>query len=567
MIFFVENQLIYEPPEDNYYHLLPFLEASNIYSKLYELNPATLSQIDKIIFTVADKTAIKQYKSGFKCYSGNPRNCPTEKQLIAEILDRFPPLEKLEDVEKSKKIDSLINNAQILFINVEKDLQLLIKDIKEVHENVLCYLPFCKGQSDYLITKFNPGNCKMFTLGFEGKLKAEEKVSFIEPEKYLNVKKSLKELKAIITTREFDPLTARERRYKDILELFEKGFSQKLKYVIANGKIRSHFLGEEIFLAKKAIDKLASGSDRYNYYMPKDLDKIEGKDQSMAVFNFDSINSPEGYNYIYKAAQKISDDSYIILQAIKNVASDYFPNYDEILIPSDIEIKEKLTEIFIYILLERNIYTDMYWRLFALIEGNLIAKILPQFDSLESLFKAMHKFQNVQYIDIIENPNFWLILEDEINLIIHSSRDKSKNEPKPKIIFEHRDDNWIVYGLGSTLTFKYSENRGLLYLAVILKSEKDLTSSQVKEIAYRSIGKKKYLDKIAIDKKSIIDEIKNPVDVLESDRKTISSAISQIKKNSRLKTFIEEHVKFGLTSNSFYSRNKIDVEVIDPNIK
>lgn len=563
MIFLVENQIPFEKSKNSQYrHRLAYSEASAIYSSLYGLKFEVLKLIEEIAFLVEGSGDLDDYKSGFGTYSADLRDYHNENALIIEIMNCFPASDELLDKNKRNFIENLIRNIDVISLENAKRKSKILDEFIKSNEHLLFCIPFIKESSNHIIINKPNKYCSLFTNGRTAKLINEDQIYFISSEKYKYFQSNLEKLQLEFNNKTEDISVAFNYRNKDILELFDNGFSKKFLHILKEGRKRIMITGEEVYFSKKAIEKLLAGRDRYYFYMPRDLVRLEEVNQSLAVFNIDDIADPTGYNKLYKTVNTLSSSNYVLLQAVKKVISQYFEFYDDLHTPGKEELCEKIIEIFIYLLLERNSYEDNHIRLFTLIGSTQFKELIPAFGNVDILSKSVSEFHSISFKDLTSNISFWVCLDNIVENLLYDRGENDSTEPKPKVLFAHLGQNWVITGYDRPMTFDYASHKGLLYLAVILKSGTELTASQVKEIAYRSISEKKYNEKLRSDKLAK----KNVFDIVETDRKTISSAINQIKTNKQLKTFIEKYVKFGARVNSFASKNEITVEVDDPNI-
>ena len=185
MKFLVEYQIPFEKTKSQLYkHRLPYLEASAIYLSLYDLKYDVLALLDEIIFIASENEIQDTYPSGFKRYSADVRNYQDEKALISEIFNRFPEPDKIQDIQKRDKIETLIKKSTVFSFASDKQQTKLIKDIVEAEDDYLFYLPFVKTFSNELIMSLAARKCKLFSSGKAARFIQESKTFFVESTKY-----------------------------------------------------------------------------------------------------------------------------------------------------------------------------------------------------------------------------------------------------------------------------------------------------------------------------------------------------------------------------------------------
>ncbi len=561
MIFIYENQHIESSKLINIAAVKAFTykEACTIYESLYQLSDNLLNDVHEIVFLL-EKLEIDESSilAIFRNFSADPEDYPDEKKLMAEICDFFPYPIKLRNEKRRKKIETLINEISIIFYENDKTLNSLSKSLK----SFFFFCPLIKKASHILIESLPDNKVLIQIENYTAKLKAEVGSYSISKGKYLQIYNEL------VKTRENynenmpeKPWKLREYRPVNPLKYFENSLYYK---IISTSNTKLHFYGHDTFLTSRATEQILFGKDRIYYSMPKDLKAIQSENKSAVIQNFDSINDPIGYHELHERVKETEDQSHVILQAIRNVNSKYFYYYDNIEIPQGNEIRKHITGIFISLLRDRNIFQgDDYWRLYPLVEKNLLEKVIPQIDDIEILYKCINDFSQIEYKDLMNNIQFWYLLEEKINYETEIRKKQDETPPPKKVVFEKVDDEWIISGLGKIPTIKDDGNIGLLYLLIIINSKNEISSTDIMDISVRYRG-----DEALMKKRNQTIKLwgKDELGLCESDRGNISGALSRLKKYKNLHEFIKETISASKGYYFFNHKNKYAVTITPSNL-
>jgi hypothetical protein len=561
MIFIYESQNNFIEHENPIFkNVSAYLEASLIYNCLYHLEEEILNKFDQIIFVTNEQVNESLLLSGFNKYSANVDDYKDEVELVTEIFDRFPNADELLNTGKRKKLEQLIHDIQLKIIEDQKKENILAKELLSKNEDFLIFLPFSKSFSIELIGKLSDDNCYLFADSRSAKLRVDKGYHFISRKSYLAVKQKVSDLKSKYDKKNINPLGNRHFRPTELLENFDNGFFNKVVDLQREYQKRLHFYGQDSFIAKKAIERVLNSVDKYYYYLPQDLNKIDDESQSMVICNFDSVDDPKSYKKLFDKVKNINDSFYIVLQALRKVNYPYFSSYQEVQVPEQAVIRKRISGLFLSLVIEKRLYDDKYWKLFPLVEFNLLENLIPKTESFEYINKAFDSFGILNFNDLIENSLFWCLFQDRITEIINDSKNTKSLVPKKKITFERLGDNWQISGLGKPIIKEYS-SIGIKYLIVIMKSKISLEPIDVRNSTFKYC---KDIESYTERQKNSKQKQISIFELNESDRKTIGSAISGLKKDEKLQKFIEEHFSFSGKGNIFDSKNKIEIKIIDP---
>ncbi|MDR3668784.1 MAG: hypothetical protein P4L35_18250 [Ignavibacteriaceae bacterium] len=383
---------------------------------------------------------------------------------------------------------------------------------------------------------------------------------FIDHRKYFQIKKKLENIKPQVIKQEREESSFLN---EEILNYFSKEIIDWI-FEFRRRKIRKiHIYGKDIFVIKRVIAKMLINLKHRYYYLPGALKEIANKEESIAVFHFDQLEKTDDYKYLYDKLEELEESHYRIVQAIRYVKPQYFYYYKDMEMPDNRAYEKSLTAIFLGLLIENGTYNDNK-RILGSFNNNLLKELIPKAESLETLCKAISELSEIKYADLKDNAGFWYYLSYLVNSI--SAKTDEQKKLLPQIIFERGDKSWNIHFNDKHIS---ADKIGVLYLCVIIlnsqENRKPLDSSGVRIFADRYLGKK---TKIKENKGSAKNNILSEHDSLESDRKTISSAISDLKKEEALlKEFIEEYFTFSATGNIFNHKDKIEVFINVPELK
>ncbi|MFH0735714.1 MAG: hypothetical protein V1773_15440 [bacterium] len=544
MIFIYENQHIESSKLINITAVKAFTykEACTIYKSLDQLTDNLLNDVHEIAFLL-EKLEIDESSilAIFRNFSADPEDYPNENQLMNEIWGFFPNPIKLQNEKRRKKIETLINEMSIIFYENDKTLNSLSQSPK----SFFFFCPLIKKASHILIESLHDNKVLIQIENYTAKLKAEVGSYSISKGKYLQIYNELVKIRENYNENLPEkPWKLREYRPVNPLKYFENSLYYK---IISTSNTKLHFYGHDTFLTSRATEQILFGKDRIYYSMPKDLKAIQSENKSAVIQNFDSINDPIGYHELHERVKETEDKSHVILQAIRNVHSKYFYYYDNIEIPQGNEIRKHLTGIFISLLRDRNIFQgDDYWRLYPLVEKNLLEKVIPQIDDIEILYNCINDFSKIEHKDLMNNIQFWYLLEERIKYETEMRKKQDNTPPPQKVVFEKVDNEWIISGLGKTFTIQGKRNMGFLFLLIIINAKREIDSTDIVNSSIKFQGKanrqknrdkriddvnRKYTDSDNRTKESI----KAKEELLGSDRSIVSSAISVFNKNLDLR--------------------------------
>lgn len=568
MLYIIENQKRYDPDIDvNYLMANPYSEASGIYKSLYHLSADLLKTIDKIILFINDERIRKSYSKGFSKYSANANDYKLGQDIatIKEIIYQMPSSDELLNLEKRTTIEHLINN--ILIENISKSTQYAESIKIDIYEEALFYLPFCKETSYDLIHAIPPTQLKLFTNSGFIKCKNKKQFIFIDTNSFNETSKILDNVKQKCTSHHRNPYSFQNYKHPEMLENFTNGFFDTISQLSGAYKKRIHLYGADEYIAKRAIDRILLSSEHINFTLPKDLRNIQHINKSIVVYNLHSLQNSKDIHVLYQEVKKIDETFYVVLQALSCTKIEYFGYYEPVEVPSHEEIRTKITSLFLSLLIERRIYTDSFGWLLGLVEQNLLSKLIPEVESLEILFKAISEFEDLQIDDLIGNAAFWVYFNTSINRINNRLVTDISAKRKDTLTFSNEGDFWDISGLNDTIRLLYYTHKGVKYLVTIIKYsilyKKSADASTIRRITAKYMGDSNFLTKRNKTKEPLIN-------LLEKDRKTISSAIGEIKRKpklNKLKEFIEEYIKYENKSYYFDHKNQIDINIIDPLLK
>ena len=550
MIFIVEQQKQFLKTKDkDYWCAFPYQEANRIYKCLYLLSEDNLKHISEIHFLIDDSTNIQFYKKCFNKYVADIKEYKDDKKILHELLHDFPDLDEIENDWKKCYVQKLINDIQILSCNSKREIKEYIEDEKKNKATLLFYLPYCKITSSNIIEEFEKTQIKLFSDLFSLHGTSRSEIIFIEPMKYLELRAKLLSLQPVIEKQEKELNNFLNKEY---LEYFDKDLLNKVLELRAK-KAKVFLHGEDRFITNIIIDKILFNSEYYRYYLPGDLSYIENKQKSMVVYNFESLESNEDYKRIYDRL-KDSIEFKIVFQALRKINLKYFDHFESLSIPDIEKWQQHITNIFLSILLENKIYVGSKRQLGSF-AGNVLKQLFPSFNSLELLNNAMCNLRSVDYLDIKSNVGLWCYLDHLLTQQI--SNKPEKVDFKQKVIFENTGKFWEINGLGKRLT---CDKIGVLYLCILILNTKN-ERPPIDSLSIREMSNKYYGREI------IVDKTKDQYSKMETARKTISSAMTELRKIKQLEPFINQHFSFSITNNYFDDRNKIEIEVVDPNLK
>jgi hypothetical protein len=552
MIFIIEQQ-IPVIQDKKYRKISPYREACLIYKSLTLLSHEKLISITKIHFLVTESIDEPVYKYCFSKYSADVTSYKSDKEIICEIIHEFPDIDEIEKNIKSNHIVDLINKLDIFPILAEKKQKEYVSINNNSVAPFLFYLPYCRPLSFYLLKEFTKANVELYSDKKTLKGRSSKEHIFIDINKYFVIKDNLEKIKPQIIKNEKE---LNSFQSKELLEYFgDEVFKRIIGYSSSRNK-KIHIYGKDKFIIKKVIERMLLHLDWCYYDLPEELKNIEKKEKSVVAYNFDQLGNNEEYKYLYDKLKEFDEIYYVIVQAIRNVNSKYFSYFEEIEMPSSKDFEKSLSSIFLVLLLEKGIYIDNK-RILGNFNNNLLRNMIPDVESLETLFKAINEFDDIRYNDLKNNAGFWYYLSYLVESI--SAKTKAPQKIKQLIRFERSGQSWEIHGLAHNISI---DRKGILYLCVIilnsLANRQPLDSSGVRMFANRYMGKE--------IKKNGSKE--SDFDNLESDRKTISSAISDLKnENTILKEFIEEYFTFSSTANTFNHKDKIEVIVKVPELR
>lgn len=570
MIFFYENQFdINNLTNIKKIKAFTYKEASLIYKSLYHLPELILKDITGVVFfidaEIIDSNAMCDI---IKEYSADIDDYPNETELMYEIWNWFPT--KKETIKKQKReiIENLIKQISIkhwesVAKKGNRSMNLFIKS------NFFLFVSsLIKTNSFSIIKALKKEQTKIICdnhLSYSG---SDIYSDLICRDKYVQIYEELNEIALQYNKIEIKPWKIRDYKPNDPLNYFNNGFFDKLLSQLSQEDINKkiHFYGKDSLLADRAIELLLRGERPKYYSMPTELKHIIADDKAIVIQNFDNLDDPNDLYDLHERVQKIEDVFYIILKAIRMTYSKHFSYYDTIEIPAPKEIRKHITGIFLSLLLEKNNYKDDYWKLYALVETNLLEKIIPETDNLEILFKSIAIFSNLSFNDLLFNVGFWYTLEEQVKREIEAEKIKLRNYDPIKITIENENDVWSVYNLGKIPPIHEGDFIGLIYALIIIEAKREISSTEIIDISVKYRDTKKVnLQREETRKRWGYSQI----GLLESDRSTVSGALSRLKsKNKYLEPFVRAHILPSSEKGYFYfdSKGLYTVEILPENL-
>ena len=564
MIFIYENQFSVTALT-NTRDLKAFIykEACTIYKSLYHLSDEVLKDVKKIFFLIeGNGFDEKSAMNNLKHFSADIEDYPAEIDLMNEIWNWFPINNELIDRDKRKTIETLIRELSISFFEIGKKTK---KKFESQVMDTATYLFICsliKNNSLSLLKTLEDDQVLIQGDNRIAKLRAGNNHYSISRKKFLQLTEVLNNV--IEQNKKLQPEKQwKIRDYKpgDPLNYFSNSFMDKIVFLRTELKKSIQFYGQDTLLTNRAIEMLLRGEDRIYYSMPNELRTMQAEKKSTIIWNFDSINDPNAYHELHERVKGIENIFYVILQAIRNVNSKYFSYYENIEVPNTKEIRKHITGIFLSLLIDRNQYRDDYWKLYLLVEKNLLEKVIPQIDNLEILYKCIQDFSELNMDDLLTNIDFWYSLEERVNSEIEALKQAEKTQLQQNILFNRVDDLWFIEGLGKISPLMDGKNIGLLYLLIIIESKRNISSTEIMDISVKYRNTDAVRKERASTKKS-----KDPENLLESDRKTISGAFTRLKKYKNLHKFIKDHISPSKGYYFFDHRGQYDVKIDPPDL-
>ena len=552
MIFVYENQF----PASNISNIrnlkaFAYKEASVIYKTLYHLPGGMLNGVKEVICIIqGNNTNTKKLHDILRLYSASIDDYPNDKDLMYEIWNWFPTDNELVEIQKREIIETLIRSSVIISIDNQVKSKKNFTSIVNKSDSYLFIssiiknsLPLVEVLQDTQVTIVN--DSKII------KLNVDEQLNTINRNKYLNIYNKLIQIRSRIDKIKIEPWKIRGYKPGDPLDYFQDSFMKKITSLMEDVKTNVHVIGQDTLLSKRAIERLLIGEDRVYYSMPTELREMNSIKKSTVISNFDSINNSNDYYELHNRVKGIENIYFVILQALRNVHSKYFSHYEDIELPRTDEIRRHISGLFLSLLLNRYLDKDECWNLYTIVDKNLLESVIPEIDNLEILYKCIKDCSPVNYKDLVSNISFWYSLERKITSEIESQRNKSIIPDPKNIIFENINEEWIIHGIANIPPIVEGRNVGLIYLLIIIAAKKQITSTEIMDLSVKYRADKDISSKRAETKKLWGKDI---ISLLESDRKTISGAISRLKKYITLFEFVEEHIS--QSKGNYYFDNK-----------
>jgi hypothetical protein len=558
MIFICDNQFsLPTSTTDKALKAFTYKELGIIYKDLYALPENIFKDVETIVlFIQANLKDEQALLNIIKHYSADENDYPEDVELMNEICHVFPTSDERSDPKKRVKTEKLIKELSIISFENSKKVKKAVDSLAQDSKLFLFNCSHIKNNSLALIEKLADDQVLIQGDSLAAKLNEEICYYTISRQKYLQINKELVSARQNHDELKIERRKTRDYRPGDPLEYFPNSLFDKLVSLIKTQNKKVHFYGQDTLLSNRAIEKLIPGEDRISYNMPKDLSIVPLEENDTIIKNFDNISDTSGYYDLHQRVKGLENKFYVILQAIRNVDSQDFYYYEKVEIPRSNEIRKHITGIFLSLLVDRYKYKEEQSELYTLVKFNLLEKVIPQVENLETLYKCIKEISELTIKDLLTNINFWYVLEEKVNEEFIKSQRQSESKPKKKIIFESSEKEWILFGLGNPLQFDYAKSIGIKYIAIIISYYqlygKPIDVSKLRDMAHD------------LDDSTPLKYQYNQCS--DNDRVAIHNNIKRIQTKQAMENFCKNHIKKSKTDYWFDSKNEVECEVIHPKI-
>lgn len=568
MILITEQQELYsEELFKQHSELFSILEGHILYKLLFTFRGDLLREVDTIYILTSLNINRRYLDISFLKYSAKPEYY-NNTTYLNEIIEKFPGPETIIDESKCKNITDIIRRTKIKLVTDKEYIKEFGRSLNTSDEQILIFTPFIKSEINKLLPKLKS---KKIVFGSDYQIdrtSSNRRIKIIDTDTYLTIKKNLDLVNKRIESYSLNLIEARNFRVPEFLENFKDGLLEKLNTIIEENKTRLHFFGEEQYVAKRTINYLLRSDLPVYYDLIRGVPQIVTPTSSIVLNNFHSLTDPIKQKDLYLLVKKISDTLHIILSGLKKNYVEYFNYYEEISLPARKDFRKSITGIFISLLLEKRKYNGQDYKLFILIDQNLLDNFIPGNIDLETLDSITRNMITVTEKELLDSADFWYALQADV----FSFKEKRDLESEEMVIphqvrFEHQMELWLIYGFENDIPLKYSEYLGVKYLCVIIEySKKYKKGLDVYELRNKVLEYTNQLDILIERKREKKQNQSASIDIYEKDRKAIRERIKALEKIPALKSFIKNHIKYANYSYSYDDQSKIDCEVIDPDL-
>jgi len=568
MILITEQQELYsEELLKHHSNLFSILEGHLLFKLLFKFPTNLINELTGIYILTSFKFNRRDLDIAFSKYSAKPEYY-NDTTYLNKIIEKFPESETVIDESKSKNITDLIRRTKIKFVTEKEYIKDFGNFLAASDEQILIFTPFIKDEINNLLPKLKSKKIIFISDYQIDRTSSNKRVKIIDTNRYLKIKKNLKQMNEKIQVSPLNLIQARNFRVPDFLENFKGGLIEKLNSIIEENKTRLHFFGEERYVAIRTINYLLRSNLPLYYDLTRGVPQVVTPTSSVVLNNFHSLKDPIKQKDLYLRVKKISESLYIILNGLKKNYVEYFNHYEEIPLPERKDFREYISSIFISLLLEKRKYNGQNYKLFILIDQNLLDIVMPDSIDLETLDLITKNMITVTENELLHSADFWYAIEEDIL----SMNDKRSSESKEifiprQIKFERQIEFWAIYGFDNDIRLKYSEYLGVKYICLIIEYWKKYKKGlDVYELRNKVLEYTDHLNILSERKQEYKQNHSASIDIYEKDRKAIRERIKALEKIPALKSFIQNHIKYANYSYSYDDLGKINCEIIDPDL-
>lgn len=534
--------------EKNYFNALngiaksaiPIIYGHHLYSFLYNYFSGHDNKVTSIdIIRPENKDTEKLFQIELKNYSPEF----TDHEEAWDIADWIPPVNQLKDERLKLKISNMIRNAR--FVEA--------KPLAE--EKYLIYLPLC-GEIFFNQILNQNNNCNAYTDGRLAHLDDKTLIQVNQNKLYNNYQKLIELNNDCQRILNENGRSARKFKVsKEYVSNFRKPYQDDLEMIKFNSDLQKqkelYFFGAENFTAKKGLDFLFGDYNYNEYNLLYGLEKLDRDDKAYVFLNFHSLFNQSKQNNLADIIKESKTKNHVVIQGDNIQLISYFGNYKKIRVPNDDEIREQISGVFLSLLINERKFRvrDNDWRLYPIINNNLLLNILTNATNPEALSKTMRDFSEIKMNDLNNNTSFWAVFLEKYENVY-----KQISEHKIVVHATSPVDKWII---------NVFENNEYEVLHPTYYSEPKKISifliNLILLIKYTELGNKSmhYIDLRRAAQKYKGKEIKAG----QSSRTTVENAFTRaISENEWFEKFFEKYITPHDSEYTFDIQN-IDLEI------